>query len=159
MNLELTVNQFLRRAVFVVVPLLFVVALSAAQDSAGGGQAAAVSGLWQISWQGRRGNEQGTLHLQQDGSKLSGTFEGQRRSSALTGSIQDKEVSFNVQMQGRRTMTLAFKGTLEGDKMSGTFQPQGEGGGGGYGGHGGHRGGNENHSWTATRQKGQSGGQ
>ena len=39
-----------------------------------------------------------------------------------------------LQMQGRRTFTLAFNGTLEGNKMSGTLQP--DGGGGGRGGHG-----------------------
>jgi hypothetical protein len=46
-------------------------------------------------------------------------------------------------------MTLAFTGTIDGDKMSGTFRPQGGGGGRGE-----HAGGEEDHSWTAVRQQG-----
>jgi len=55
-------------------------------------------------------------------------------------------------MQGRRTITLAFTGSINGDKMSDTLQPQG--GGGGRGGRGG---GQENHSWSAVRHRGNSG--
>ena len=47
-------------------------------------------------------------------------------------------------------MTVAFTGTVDGDKMSGTLQPQGGGGGGG--GRGSHAGGQVNHSWTGVRQ-------
>jgi hypothetical protein len=46
-------------------------------------------------------------------------------------------------------MTLAFTGTIDGEKMSGTFQPQG--GGGGRGGHGGGQG---SHTWSGVRQPG-----
>jgi len=69
------------------------------------------------------------MQIQQDGSKLSGTFQDSSGSSRLTGSIARNSVSFSVQVQGR-PMTLAFTGTIDGDKMSGTFQPQGGGGGG-----------------------------
>jgi len=51
-------------------------------------------------------------------------------------------------------MTLALTGTIDGDKMSGTFQPQGGGGG-----REGRRGGQGNHSWNAVRQQGKSGAQ
>jgi len=60
-------------------------------------------------------------------------------------------VFFSVQVQGR-PLTLAFTGTIEGDKMSGTFQPQGGSGGGG--GRGGRGGGQGNHTWSGTRQQG-----
>jgi hypothetical protein len=46
-------------------------------------------------------------------------------------------------MQGRRTITLALTGAIDGDKMSGTLQPQG--------------GERENRSWSAVRQQGKSG--
>ncbi len=111
--------------------------------------APAVAGNWQVSWQGRQGTQQGTLQFQQDGSKLTGTMEGERGSAPLSGTVNGNTVSFTVEMKGeRRSMTLAFTGTVDGDKMSGTFQPQG-GGGGGRGGRGGQEGG---HTWTATRQ-------
>ena len=70
------------------------------------------------------------MQVQQDGSKLSGTFQDESGSSQLTGSIAGNKVSFGMQIQGR-PMTVAFTGTVDGEKLSGTFQPQGGGGGGG----------------------------
>ena len=49
-------------------------------------------------------------------------------------------------------MTLAFTGTIDGDKMRGTFQPQGGGGGGGS--RGGRGGGQGSHTWSGFRQQG-----
>ncbi len=133
---------------------LFAAPLVLAQDSdSNNSQPANIGGAWQISWQGRDGSEQGTIQVQQDGSQLSGTFQDSRGSSQLTGSVAGNNVSFSVQVQGRRTITLAFTGTVDGDKMSGTLQPQG-GGGGGRGGHGGGKG---SRSWTGVRQQGKSG--
>jgi hypothetical protein len=111
-------------------------------------QSTNIGGAWQLSMQGRDGSQQATMQLQQDGSKLSGTFQGPRGSSPLTGSVDGNNISFNVQMQGRRgAMTLAFTGTIDGNKMSGTLQPQGgrEGQGGG------------SRSWSAVRQQDSSG--
>jgi hypothetical protein len=88
------------------------------------------------------------MQIQQDGSKLSGTFQDAGGSSSVTGSIAGKNVSFSVQIQ-ERPVALAFTGTIDGDKMSGTFQPQG--GGGGRGGRGGGQG---NHTWSGVRQQG-----
>jgi hypothetical protein len=101
---------------------------------------------------GRDGSQQATIQIQQDGSKLSGTFQGPRGSSRLTGSVSGNNVSFSVQMQGRRAITLAFTGTFDGDKMSGILQPQGGGGG-----HEGRGDGQGDHSWNAVRQQGNSG--
>jgi len=129
-------------------PIVFVCLLAGqlllAQDSESNhSQPVNIGGAWQLSWQGRDGSQQATIQIQQDGAKLSGTFQGPRGSSALTGSVSGNNVSFSVQMQGRRTITLAFTGTIDGDKMSGTLQPQG--------------GGRENRSWSAVRQQGKSG--
>lgn len=137
-------------------PIAFIFLLAAplllAQDSeSNNSQPANIGGAWQISWQGRGGAQQATIQIQQDGSQLSGTFQDSQGSTQLTGSVRGNNVSFNVKMQGR-PMTLAFTGTIDGDKMSGTFQPQG--GGGGRGGHGGEQG---NRSWSGVRQQGKSG--
>jgi len=135
-----------------ILVLVFSLTLSLhAQEST---RSANVAGSWQISWQGHRGNEQGALHLQQEGDKLTGTLVGPRGSSELTGTVQGSNISFNVEMQGRRSFTLAFTGTVDGDKMSGTLQPKG---GEAEEGHAGHRGGQGNHNWSATRQQGKSG--
>jgi hypothetical protein len=129
-------------------PIVFVCLLATplllAQDSEPNNSQANISGAWQLSWQGRGGSQQATIQMQQDGSKLNGTFQGPRGSSSLTGSVDGNNVSFSVQMQGRRSVTLAFTGTIDGDKMSGTLQPQG--------------GGQGNHPWSAVRQQDKSGG-
>jgi hypothetical protein len=140
----------IKRLYPIVFTFLFAAPLLLAQDSPSNtSQPANVGGAWQISWQGRSGTQQGTMQIQQDGSKLSGTFQDASGSSSVTGSIAGNNVSFSVQIQGR-PMTLAFTGTIDGDKMSGTFQPQGgSGGGGGRGGRG-----QGNHSWSGVRQQG-----
>ena len=134
-----------------LLPLALLLCLSAwaADDSAN------VAGNWQLSWQGHQGSQQGTLALQQNGSSLTGTMQGQRGSAPVSGTINGNNVSFNVEMKGEhRSMTLAFTGTINGDKMSGTFQPQG----GGRGGRGGQSGEQGDHTWSATRQSGNSSG-
>jgi len=133
---------------FLSIPLLF-----AQESQSNNSQPSNISGAWQISWEGRGGSRQATIQFQQDGSKLSGTFQDSAGgSSQLTGNIAGNNVSFSVQVQGGRAITLAFTGTVNGDKMSGTFQPQGGGGG-----HEGHGGGQGSHSWSAVRQQGNSG--
>ena len=135
-----------------------------AQDAAqGDSQPANVAGKWQMSWQGRDGAKTAALQLQQDGSKLTGTLDGERGSAAITGTVNGNNISFTTRAQGHRNFTLVYTGTIDGDKMSGTSQPQGgqngqgsQGGGMGGGGH--HGGGQQNHSWTATRQSGNSSG-
>jgi hypothetical protein len=142
----------IKRLYPIVITCLFIAPLLLAQDSgSNASQAANIAGAWQVSWQGRHGSQQGTMQIQQDGSKLSGTFQDSGGSSPVTGSIAGNNVSFSVQIQGR-PMTLAFTGTIDGDKMSGTFQPQG--GSGGNGGRGGRGGGQGNHSWSGVRQQG-----
>jgi hypothetical protein len=136
----------------VLVFLLAAPLLPAQESQSNNSQLSNIAGAWQLSWQGRDGSQQATIRVQQDGSNLSGTLQGRRGSSQLTGSVSGSSVSFNVQMQGRHTITLALTGTIDGDKMSGTFQPQGGGGG-----HEGRRDGQGNHFWTAVRQQGNSG--
>jgi len=105
-----------------------------------------------MSWQGRDGARQATLKLQQDGSKLSGTLDGERGSAPVTGSVNGNNISFSTQTQGHRNFTMVYTGTVDGGKITGTFQPQGGQEGHGGSGGGGHHGGQQNHSWTATRQ-------
>ncbi len=110
-----------------------------------------VSGKWQVSWQGRLGTEQCTLQLQQDSSnKLSGTVQDQRGSSSLSGMIDGKKISFEVQFQGPRPFTTRFTGTVDSDRIEGTSQAIGVGGVGAYLGHAGEVVQPE-HPWTAKR--------
>ena len=139
----------IKRLYSIAFILLLAAPLLLAQDSqSNNSQPANIGGAWQISWQARNGSQQATMQIQQDGSKLSGTFQDSGGSSPVTGSIAGNSVSFSVQVQGR-PMALAFTGTIDGDKMSGTFQPQG--GGGSRGGRGGGQG---SHTWSGVRQQG-----
>jgi hypothetical protein len=136
----------IKRLYSIVFICLLAAPLLLAQDSeANNSQPANISGTWQISWQARGSSQQATMQIQQDGSKLSGTFQDSNGSSPVAGSIAGNSVSFSVQVQGR-PMTLAFGGTIDGDKMSGTFQPQG--------GRGGRGGGQGNHTWSGVRRQG-----
>jgi type 1 fimbria pilin len=113
-----------------------------------------VSGKWQVSWQGRLGTEQCTLQLQQDGTKLTGTFQDVHGLSSLAGSAEEKRISFDVQFQGPRPFTTRFTGTtdptVDPGKIEGTSQAVGVGGAGAYLGHAGEVVQPE-HPWTAKR--------
>jgi hypothetical protein len=109
-----------------------------------------VAGSWQVSWQGRLGTEEGVLHLQREGAKLTGTFEDLHGSSPLTGTMDEKTISFDVKFKGTRPFTTRFTGTADGEKITGTSQAVGVEGGGAFLGHPGeivH----PEHPWTAKR--------
>ena len=109
-----------------------------------------VAGKWQVSWQGRLGTEQCTLQFQQDGTKLTGTLQDQRGLAPLSGTVDDKQVSFEVKFQGPRPFTTRFTGVVDAAKIEGTSQAVGVGGSGAYMGHAGEVVQPE-HPWTAKR--------
>ena len=109
-----------------------------------------VSGKWQISWQARIGTEQATVELRQAGDKVSGTFKDLHGSEALTGRLQGKQLTFEVQFDGPRPFTIGFAGKVDGDKMTGTSQAKNVGTSGAYLGHGGEVVQPE-HPWTGQR--------
>jgi hypothetical protein len=71
------------------------------------------------------------MEIKQDGTKLSGKFQGERGSAAVTGSLDGNQVSLKVRLPRRQ---VSFSGIVNGDKMNGTTE-QGD-------------------SWTATRPQG-----
>jgi hypothetical protein len=152
LHIRNTEANVIKRLYSIAFIFLLAAPLLLAQDfQSTNSQPANIGGDWQISWQARNGSQQASMQIQQDGSKLSGTFQDASGSSSVTGSIAGNNVSFSVQIQGR-PVTLAFTGTIDGDKMSGTFQPQG--GGGGSGSRGGRGGGQGSHTWSGVRQQG-----
>ena len=136
--------------------IVMISAPSTAQDSSTSTAAKAqdVSGYWQVSWQGRLGSEKGTLQLQQDGKKITGTFQDVHGLSSLSGTIEGKQISYEVQFQGARPFTTRFSGTLdktgEDAKIVGTSQAIGVGATGAYMGHAGEVVQPE-HPWSAKR--------
>src|SRR5436305_1833230 len=113
-------------------PILFFAIVAAnGHHPAFAAEAANVGGKWQLSASTPHGPVSGSLDIQQDGDKLSGTcstdhFEG----AAITGSVDGKKVSLTLTV-GDTTVTMT--GTLDDDKMSGTIEPD-------FG------------TWSATRQ-------
>jgi hypothetical protein len=113
-------------------------------------QPADVSGDWQVSWEGRLGTAPGTLHLQQDGKKLTGTFKDLHGLSSLSGTIDENRISFDVQFQGAHPFTTRFVGNANGEKIEGTSQAVNVGERGAFLGHGGEVV-NPEHPWKAKR--------
>jgi hypothetical protein len=75
-----------------------------------------LSGTWQLSCSGRRGQvRQVRLQIEQNGSKLSGSFSGPRRSGKLSGTVQGGQVSLLMGADGR---SVALTGTTDGNSMT-----------------------------------------
>jgi hypothetical protein len=109
-----------------------------------------ISGDWQVSWQGRLGTEECVLHFQKEGAKLTGTFDDLRGSFPVAGTVDGKQITFEVHFPGPRPFTTRFTGTVANGKIEGTSQAIGVGGSGAYLGHGGEVVQPE-HPWTAKR--------
>jgi FlaG/FlaF family flagellin (archaellin) len=142
------VNKYLLSAALFL--LAIVVLPAAAVGASVGGDAPSVSGKWQLSWQARLGTEQATVELEQKGTKLRGTFHDLHHSCQLSGTIDGANISFDVLFDEARPYTIAFRGTVDGDSITGTSQAQNIGGSKAYLGHGGEIVQPE-HPWTATR--------
>lgn len=92
-----------------------------------------VAGRWQFLLDMSHGKRNGTLNVQQDGEKLSGTGELEKHgASTISGSIRDSKVSITIKLHGG---SFTLIGIVEGDdKMKGTTDPAGG-------------------QWSATKQK------
>lgn len=90
-----------------------------------------VAGTWNITVSGEAGSANQTIVLKQDGNKITGTFRGPRQSGTLEGAVLGNKISFHVNTR----IPLDYKGTVDGDTMSGTLTTHGKSG-----------------EWTATRE-------
>lgn len=95
-------------------------AVASPQDNGTNLSAGSVAGKWELSWTAANGAQrQASMEIKQDGSKLSGKFQGERGSAGLTGSLDGSQVSFRVSLPRRQ---VSFTGTLDGGRMSGTTE-------------------------------------
>ena len=138
------------RFLFVFSPVLAISMCLAAVAEDPATSSADLSGKWQISWQARLGTEQATVEFRQVGDKVSGTFKDLHGSEALTGRLQGKQLTFEVQFDGPRPFTIGFSGKVDGEKLTGTSQAKNVGTSGAYMGHGGEVVQPE-HPWTGER--------
>lgn len=103
--------------------------LSAQEAASSSDEPAKIAGVWHLSWHGRRGDREATFEIQQDGTKLTGTFDMEGRPTPVSGSIRGSKVSFTA---AGKKKSISFNGTVDGNKMSGTTQ--------------------QGSSWSASRQ-------
>ena len=87
-------------------------------------KAAKIAGDWQMSIETPHGTMTGPLKIEQDASKITGSFETEHAGKmALNGKVDGKKVTFSMEAPGG--MTLTFNGSMDGDKLSGTADPMG----------------------------------
>jgi uncharacterized pyridoxal phosphate-dependent enzyme len=84
------------------------------------GEPAAVAGQWSLEMRFLRGSALHTLILEQHGSDLLGTHQGEFVSGDLTGKVEADQVRFHSRqrIQGQ-VLSYQFEGTVTGDAMSG----------------------------------------
>jgi len=80
-----------------------------------------VAGAWELTMEmGQRGPMTQELSIAQDGEKIEVIMKSQRGESKGNGTIKGNAIEWIVtRTTPRGEMTTAFKGTVEGDKMSG----------------------------------------
>ncbi|MGD2294389.1 MAG: hypothetical protein PVF22_00960 [Candidatus Aminicenantes bacterium] len=80
-----------------------------------------VSGEWEITSEGRQGPMTRTMTIEQDGEKITVKMEGRMGEMTGEGTIKDNEIEWTFTMETQRgEFTMTYKGTVEGDTMSGT---------------------------------------
>ncbi|MBS1854065.1 MAG: selenocysteine synthase [Acidobacteria bacterium] len=86
-----------------------------------GGSPVPVAGLWDVELVFNYGSARHKLMLEQDGTKLMGTHEGEFASGDLSGTVAGNTVRFQSSLPTEGTrVSFQFTGALEGDKLSGT---------------------------------------
>jgi hypothetical protein len=83
-----------------------------------------VDGKWNVSMTTQRGARDATLELVSAGSDLSGTWGGAQGAQSFSGGkVDGNDVEWTVNTNNPMgAMALVFKGTVDGDSISGTVQ-------------------------------------
>lgn len=108
-------HQRQRRRRFVAAALTVVLGCAISAPAVLAQSAPVLSGKWQLACTGRKGEaRQISLDIEQQGSTLTGSYTGGRRSGQLSGSVQGNQVSF--ELAGKRR-SASFTGTTEGNNL------------------------------------------
>jgi hypothetical protein len=82
-----------------------------------------VGGNWETTMDSPHGKMTGPLTLQQDGAKISGTYETEHAGKlTINGKVDGEKITFTMDVPGGQ-MTINFEGVKDGDKLSGTTKP------------------------------------
>ena len=97
--------------------VLMVIPMSALQAN--------VAGDWEMTTEGRRGPRTTTIHIEQDGEKITVTMPGMRGGDEIKaeGTVKGNDIEWSVTRSTQRgEFTMTYKGKVEGDTMSGEMQ-------------------------------------
>jgi hypothetical protein len=82
-----------------------------------------VGGNWVMTMDSPHGKIAGPLTVQQDGIKLTGTYETEITGKlTINGTVDGEKVTLTMEVPGGE-MTITFEGAKDGDKLSGTTKP------------------------------------
>lgn len=82
-----------------------------------------IGGNWEMTMDSPHGKMTGALTLQQDGTKITGTYETEHTGKlALKGNVDGEKIMLTMEVPGGQ-MTITFEGIKDGDKLSGTTKP------------------------------------
>ncbi|HYL75931.1 MAG TPA: hypothetical protein VEU96_17100 [Bryobacteraceae bacterium] len=82
-----------------------------------------VGGSWEMTMDSPHGKMTGPLTLQQDGTKITGTYETEHTGKLpIKGQVDGEKITFTMEVPGGN-MTINFEGVKDGDKLSGTTKP------------------------------------
>jgi len=82
-----------------------------------------VSGDWEMTTQGRRGERTMDIHFEQEGEKITVTWSGRGGEIKAEGTIKGNEIEWSgTRETPRGDFTTTYKGKVEGNTMTGTMQ-------------------------------------
>lgn len=80
-----------------------------------------IAGEWELTSEGRQGPQTQTFKIVQDGEKITVTMEGRMGETTGEGTIKDNAIEWTITRETQRgEFTSVYKGTVDGDTMSGT---------------------------------------
>lgn len=82
-----------------------------------------VAGEWDLIVESQMGTGTPHFSLRQQGSKLSGTYQGQLGEAPVTGTVKGNEITINFRADAQgMDMDVTYSGTVEGATMKGTVK-------------------------------------
>jgi hypothetical protein len=95
-----------------------------------------IAGRWQFTVELSMGTGHPVVTFEQQGEKITGTYEGRYGTSKLEGTVNDNQVEFTIAVEAEGTRVAGvFSGVYENDRMRGNVEYEGAGDG----------------TWTAVR--------
>jgi hypothetical protein len=109
----------MKRTVFALAVLFLAAAFGLAQST----QTADVKGDWELTTTTPRGERTSAMTIAQDGENITVTLTNPRGEATGKGTIKGNDIEWTVtRTTPRGEMTISYKGTVEGNTMSGNLQ-------------------------------------